>query len=279
MNSTEYHQLCMRKTLNDKDHIGNKDLSPRTELEEIFDYSFVHTTARIALYDDLKSAPRITEINPGPTQEFIENLASKTYEQMKLVGGSIPYTAIREVTENFIHAKFSEIIVSILNNGNTIRFSDQGPGIEAKEKAQLPGFTSAIEPMKSYIRGVGSGLPIVKEYLDFSDGSITIEDNLKSGAVVTINLASEDISQSSEGDSQESKSLPMPHLTEREKKFLILFSKEGALGVTEVSRITGAPQSSTYVALSHLEEYGLVEKTVGQKRILTNLGYTISQSL
>ena len=40
--------------------------------------------------------------------------------------------------------------------------------------------------MKSYIRGVGSGLPIVKEYLDFTHGTITIEDNLGSGSVVTI---------------------------------------------------------------------------------------------
>ena len=55
-----------------------------------------------------------------------------------------------------------------------------------KDKAQLPGFTSAIEPMKHYIRGVGSGLPIVKEYLDFSHGTISIEDNLGTGAVVTI---------------------------------------------------------------------------------------------
>ena len=40
--------------------------------------------------------------------------------------------------------------------------------------------------MKSYIRGVGSGLPIVKEYLEFTHGTITIEDNLGSGSVVTI---------------------------------------------------------------------------------------------
>ena len=40
--------------------------------------------------------------------------------------------------------------------------------------------------MKSYIRGVGSGLPIVKEYLDFTHGTISIEDNLGTGSVVTI---------------------------------------------------------------------------------------------
>lgn len=144
-----------------------------------FNYTFVETIARIAVYDDLRSAPRVIEIQPNTTAEFIENLASKIYEQAKLSGGTIPYTVIREVSENFIHAQFSEIIVSILDQGKTIRFSDQGPGIANKDKAQLPGFTSAIEPMKHYIRGVGSGLPIVKDYLDFSNGTITIEDNLR----------------------------------------------------------------------------------------------------
>ena len=60
--------------------------------------------------------------------------------------------------------------------------------IQEKEKAQEPGFSSAIEPMKDYIRGVGSGFPIVRDYLDERDGSIVIEDNLTSGAVVTISL-------------------------------------------------------------------------------------------
>ena len=159
---------------------------------QAYDFTYVPTIARIALYDDLRSAPRITEIQPATTAEYIENLASKIYEQAKLAGGTIPYTVIREVTENFIHARFAEIIVSILDQGNTIRFADQGPGINQKEKAQLPGFTSAIEPMKRYIRGVGSGLPIVREYLDYSHGTISIEDNLGTGAVVTISLSSED---------------------------------------------------------------------------------------
>lgn len=160
-------------------------------LEAPFDFSFVDTTARIAVYDDLRSAPRIVEIPPAETGAFIENLASTIYNQARTSGGSIPYTVVREVSENFIHARFREIIVSIMDNGNTIRFADQGPGIISKDKAQLPGFSSAVEPMKHYIRGVGSGLPIVKDYLDISHGSITIEDNLNCGSVITISLENE----------------------------------------------------------------------------------------
>ena len=154
--------------------------------DDPFDYTHVNSVARIALYDDLLSAPHVTEIQPAPTGEFIENLATNVYQQSKAAGGTIPYTVIREVSENFIHARFQEATVSILDNGCTIRFADQGPGIACKDRAQLPGFTSAIEPMKSYIRGVGSGLPIVKEYLDFTHGTISIEDNLGCGSVVTI---------------------------------------------------------------------------------------------
>lgn len=243
--------------------------------EEDFNFSFVDTTARIALYDDLRSAPRITEISPSPTNEYIEKITTKTYEQSQSVGGSIPYTVIREVSENFIHAQFSEIVISILNKGNTIRFSDQGPGISSKELAQKPGFTSAIEPMKKYIRGVGSGLPIIKEYLSFSNGTITIEDNLKTGAVVTISLVDE---VKEEFNYQQIRNL-IPPLSQREKDIVNLFSKEGALGVTDIARLTHYPASSIYVALSKLEEYGLIEKTVGKKRILTDLGFNASKSL
>ena len=71
----------------------------------------------------------------------------------------------------------------------------------------------------------------------------------------------------------------IPPLSQRERDFLPIFLSEGALGVTDLSRLTGVPQSSTYVALSKLEEAGLIEKTVGQKRILTDLGYHVANSL
>lgn len=259
---------------------------------DYFDFTYVHATARIALYDDLRSAPRIIEIPPSDTVSYIENLASKIYELSKIAGGEIPYTVIREVSENFIHARFKEIIVSILDCGNTIRFADQGPGILNKEKAQLPGFSSAIEPMKHYIRGVGSGLPIVKEYLNFSHGNITIEDNLGTGSVVTISIgdrressqfaATAHLNKPAANQSPHSQGrrpqVIMPPLSQREKSFLPLFLSEGALGVTEISRLTEVPMSSTHVTLQKLEQAGLVEK-VGQKRMLTDFGFEVAQSL
>lgn len=142
--------------------------------------------ARIAVYDDLLSAPRVVDIPPSDVATYIEAIASNTYELATSQGGTIPYTVIREVSENFIHAQFKEITVTIMNHGCTIRFADQGPGIENKDRAQMPGFSSASNEMKEYIRGVGSGLPIVKEYLKFSNGRLVIEDNIKDGTVITI---------------------------------------------------------------------------------------------
>lgn len=244
-----------------------------------YDYSYVDAIARIALYDDMKSAPRVTEIKPANTVDFIENLTTTIWEQSKFAGGKIPYTLIREVSENFIHAQFKEIVVSILDDGNTIRFADQGPGIKDKENAKKPGFSSAIEPMKQYIRGVGSGLPIVEDYLDSSDGTIIIEDNLTAGAVVTITLDPKYGRTKGSENQQTRQIIPVSiPLSDREKLFLTILMREGELGITEMGEIAGTPSSTTFNTLKKLEESGLVEK-MGKKRTLTDLGQNISSSL
>lgn len=125
-------------------------------------------------------------------QYFIEAIASTSYELSHQQGGSLPYTVIREITENFIHAGFLECTVSILDGGNTLRFADQGPGILKKDLVLQPGVSSATGAMKDYIRGVGSGFPIVREYLATSHGFMDIEDNAEDGVVVTISLVTED---------------------------------------------------------------------------------------
>ena len=241
------------------------------------DYSFVSHPARVAFYDDLLSAPRITEIEPAPTNEFIENLASTVYEQSRKANGRIAYTAIREVAENCIHAHFEEVIVSILDNGNTIRFADQGPGISDAEKAMLPGFTSATEPMKHYIRGVGSGLPITAEYIQASHGAITIEDNINGGSVVTLSLVPYDsLAQPRHSRSAHKERIL---LSKREQDVLATLANEGPLGVTEIARLASIPQSSTHVLLEKLEGLAYIEKTPDKKRRLTESGFQISNSL
>ena len=248
------------------------------------DYAQAVTTARIATYDDFRSAPRVTEISPCRTNEYIENLASTIYTQAQQAGGTIPYTVIREVSENFIHAQFKEIVVSIFDRGNTIRFADQGPGIEEKEKAQLPGFSSATSPMKRYIRGVGSGLPLVKEYLSFSHGRISIEDNMHSGAVVTVSVAPdhEPIHSASSYPTQRNPEatppIPAIRLDDREASIALLIHENGAMRLTDIYKTLDMPQSSTYRVLSKMKEAGIVDKN-GKMFTLTDEGKRSLESI
>lgn len=268
-----------------------------------FDYSYVPTAARIAVYDDLLSAPRIVQIEPAETHEFINTLASKVYELASAAGGGIPYTAVKQVAENSIHAKFQEIVVSILDKGNTIRFTDQGPGIADKQAALRPGFSSATDQMKRYIDGVGSGLPIVHEYLDIKNGSLLIEDNINGGSVITLSLSQNPVDgrpmeapQTGNAASPSIEAAPAVGANEtardadaqarfiaaalpnRRRQVLSILLQDDVLGVKDISTITGIPLSSTHAELQKLEEAGLVDM-LGKKRILTPLGRDVAAVL
>ena len=143
---------------------------------------------RIAVYDDMLSTPRVIVISPAPVRAYLEEITNTVYRSMKEQGGRISLMVIREIVENFIHAHFVEPIISILDQGNTIRFADQGPGIEDKERAFEFGVTSADRDQKRYIRGTGAGFPMVQQYLENAGGAVSIEDNLGQGTVVTVSL-------------------------------------------------------------------------------------------
>ena len=144
--------------------------------------------ARIAVYDDMLSTPRVIVIEPQDVRTYLEETTNTVYRCMKEQGGKLSLMVIREIVENFIHAHFAEPIISILDGGNTIRFADQGPGIDDKERAFDFGVTSANRDMKRYIRGTGAGFPMVQEYLENAGGAVSIEDNMGSGTVVTVSL-------------------------------------------------------------------------------------------
>lgn len=143
---------------------------------------------RIAVYDDMLSTPRVIVIAPKDVRTYLEEITNTVYRCMKEQGGGISLMVIREIVENFIHANFVEPIISILDSGNTIRFADQGPGIEDKERAFEFGVTSADRDQKRYIRGTGAGFPMVQQYLENAGGAVSIEDNLHQGTVVTVSI-------------------------------------------------------------------------------------------
>lgn len=142
--------------------------------------------ARIAVYDDASAAPRVVMVEPKDVREYLEEITGTVNRLSHEQGGTIPFMVIREIVENFIHAYFQAPTITILDGGNTIRFSDQGPGIKEKRLALEYGTSSATEEMKHYIRGVGSGLPYAQQYMVDKGGSLEIEDNIQGGTVVTI---------------------------------------------------------------------------------------------
>lgn len=144
---------------------------------------------RIAVYDSLATVPRIVDVRSRDCADLLNELASRTYAFAHEKGGRLPFVAIKEIVENLLHADFAEAVISVLPDGNTIRVSDQGPGIIEKDRAFLPGFTTATAEMKRIIRGVGSGLPIVKDSMQAIGGSVSVDENLRRGCVVTLTCA------------------------------------------------------------------------------------------
>lgn len=262
-----------------------KNSPSKTSLE----YNTVDIPVRIAVYDNMKSIPRIIDLRFDNIINFIDRTAQETYNLSHNAGGKIPFTIIKEIIENLIHADFKEIIITILDNGNHIIISDQGPGIEDKEKAFLPGFTSATKEMKEYIRGVGSGFPIVKETITFSGGSIDVKDNIKRGTVISLKLESSDIgrqpgdlSSSMLGEPESRSDLKPPingsdkssfkSLSERQKKILFVILELEEVGPSTIARELDLSLSTSYRELIQLEKNKLLITGKSGKRKLSKKG-------
>ncbi|MCD4669039.1 MAG: histidine kinase [Actinomycetia bacterium] len=245
---------------------------------------------KIALYDNMRSIPRIVDSIYDNISEFINDTSQKTYSLSHDMGGKIPYTIIREIIENLIHADFKEVIITVMSAGNHILVSDQGPGIDDKEKALLPGYTSARTSMKEYIRGVGSGLPIVRETITFSGGSINITDNISQGTVISLKI---DTPASSPGigvSPQINEKDPVPEeietklsagvfeelsnrvLSERQKKILFLILELEESGPSMIAEELGFSLSTSYRELIFLEKKKLLSSRSSGKRKLSKKG-------
>lgn len=244
--------------------------------------------ARLAVYDTLSAAPRIYDVTAPDSAALIEQVSSRAYALAREAGGPIPYTVIREVVENLIHADFTEPVVSILDAGCELRFADQGPGIPDKERALLPGYTTATHDMKRFIRGVGSGLPLVREFLHLSGGSLEVTDNLVRGTVVTLSARKDspaaprqertEAAPVSGSAVQEALSFDL-RLTNRHQKVLSLVLEFGYAGPTLVSRELAVGLSTAHRDLAFLEELGLITSDDAGKRQLTELGEKYVETL
>lgn len=259
----------------------------------------VRYAARIAVYDDKAAAPRVVLVEPKDVRSYLDEIAATVNQLAHEQGGKIPFMVMREIVENFIHARFVAPTISIMDNGNTIRFSDQGPGIKEKNRALEFGTSSATEEMKSFIRGVGFGLPYAQQYMVEKGGSLTLEDNISGGTIVTLSTrrskdahiqtlpTQEDAEETPVN--QEKQSIPrashtvpqqpvtqLPNLvlTDRAKLVLQYLSEHEWVGATELTSTYGLSTPTWSRELKSLVNIGIIGK-IGQKYKLTTIGETL----
>lgn len=259
----------------------------------------VRYAARIAVYDDKSAAPRVVLVEPKDVRSYLDEIAATVNQLAHEQGGKIPFMVMREIVENFIHARFVAPTISIMDNGNTIRFSDQGPGIKEKNRALEFGTSSATEEMKSFIRGVGFGLPYAQQYMVEKGGSLTLEDNISGGTIVTLSTrrskdahiqtlpTQEDaeemtVNQEEQAISRVSHIVPqqpvtqLPNLvlTDRAKLVLQYLSEHEWVGATELTSAYGLSTPTWSRELKSLVNIGIIGKS-GQKYKLTTIGETL----
>jgi hypothetical protein len=231
---------------------------------------------RLAVYDSPLAPPRVTSLRGQEFHQFVGDLAARTYDYSRERGGRIPYVVIREIVENLIHAYFEGAVISIYDDGNTIRIADQGPGIGQPQKALLPGFSTATAEMRRYIKGVGSGLPVAKEQLEFLGGAIAIDANLSRGTVVTLSVGPPARPAPPAGATAPGSAVPAPaghvELTQRQKKVLLLIAELGSAGPSAVAKELGVSQSTAYRELQALSDLRLIDSRTSGKRTLTEEG-------
>src|SRR5919106_1291895 len=140
---------------------------------------------RIAVYPR-SGTPEITEVSASDPGSATRKFTKIVSEKVREAGGRVPEKSIREVVENLIHAGYQGVVISVLEDGNVVRVSDKGPGVENKSRAMEFGFSGAAPGDLGEIRGVGAGLGIARAAAEKVGGTVTIEDNIGGGTVATV---------------------------------------------------------------------------------------------
>jgi Signal transduction histidine kinase len=175
--------------------------------------------------------------------------------------------------ENLLHACFRDVVVTILDNGQTIRISDHGPGVDDKDRAFQPGFTTATALHRQIIRGVGSGLPVARESLQFLRGVLTVDDNLGGGAVFTIKMPAH------APEPGAAPHAPQVKLTTRQTKVLVLLMELGSSGPTAIAKELDISSATAFRELVVLQDMGLIHSLGDGKRALREEGLHLLESI
>jgi DNA-binding transcriptional ArsR family regulator len=239
---------------------------------------------RIAVYPG-SGTPEITEVSASDPGSATRKFTRFVFEKVREAGGGVPEESIREVVENLIHAGYQGVVISVLDDGNVVRVSDKGPGVENKSRAMEFGFSGASPGALGGIRGVGAGLGIARAAVEKAGGSLTIEDNIGGGTVATISTpGDETVSEEKEAappppQRRYPDGVPRMNISERQQKVLITVLECGEVGPSTVADRLEISVSTAYRDLSVLEEHGLVMADESGKRLITPLGRDLVEAI
>jgi len=218
-------------------------------------------SARFARYCAPDEPPVVDEV-ADDAATLIDRLFLKVAEC-----SSVPSIAAREVIENLAHADFEGACVSVLDGGATVRVSDCGPGIEDKDRAMQPGFSTATESLRRLVRGVGSGLPVTAGAMRAVGGTVEIDDNLQTGTVVTLRTP---VGPTVPAGQQ---------LSEQARAILALLMELGPSQPDVIAAELEFPTALCGRELVLLEHRRLVERTPEGDRVLTDRGTELLTTL
>ena len=233
---------------------------------------------KVAVYPN-GGEPEVSEVSAASASAATVKFSKLVMDKVEESGGRVPETALRELVENLIHAEFRGVVISVLEDGNVVRVSDKGTGIQHKDRAFEFGFSGATADAIREIRGVGAGLGMARAAAEEVGGTVTIEDNIGGGTVATVSVP-ETGKEPAGGEPVENQvpqrkypdAVPSMNISERQQKVLITVLEHGEVGPSTVAERLEISVSTAYRDLSVLEEHGLVAGADSGKRMITPLG-------
>jgi DNA-binding transcriptional ArsR family regulator len=240
---------------------------------------------RIAVYPR-GGEPEVTEAAAANPRSATTKFTRLVLEKVREVGGRVPEESVREVIENLVHAGYRGVVISVLEDGNVVRVSDKGPGVEHKEQAMEFGFSGATPEALGEIRGVGAGLGIARAAAERRGGTVVLEDNIGDGTVATISVPGDE--ETSDEREPAAKAppqrkypdgVPRMNISERQQKVLITVLECGEVGPSTVADRLEISVSTAYRDLSVLEEHGLLIADESGKRFVSPLGRDLVEAI
>jgi len=242
---------------------------------------------RIAVHEERIAPPRVILVDETDPRRFMREMCNRSFELAQSLGGVLPRVLFKELLDNLIHAGFQDPVITLSDRGNSLTVGDHGDGISSPEHAIQLGFSTGTRFLRNYIRGVGSGLPLVKEIIEKMGGSLVIDRNLHRGALLRVTLNTTQLDKlEAQGipslDQQSFRFTSRPSLSssftedvilsDREKHVLLLLGETETVGPSKVAKELDISLSTAHRDLARLERRSLLQSLPNGKKRLTEKG-------